>query len=415
MQPGLREQEQQRRLRRMKMLATGLLVLMAVVFVLAHLGYDQYPLLGYVRAFAEAAMIGALADWFAVTALFRHPLGIPIPHTAIIPRQKERIGESLANFVRDNFLTPEALRPRLEGTDFAATIGAWISQPENAKKVTHDVAGILNWLLQTVDSDALRDLVRRNLHRSLREVTVAPLIGRVLDLLVRSDHHQQLMDAAVGAARQTLEDNRFAIRMKIRTESPWWIPKFVDEEIYDKIVSEMEGALNRIGTDENHSARMQFNEKVQAFIERLRHDPELIERGEELKDELLDHPAVQRYLADVWLHLSAYLRDQTGDPDSQFLQRISNALVRLGETVSEDPQLSAEINRWTTDALQYLVSQYRTSIANVITETVRGWDPELTARRVELQVGRDLQFIRINGTLVGGLAGLTIYSLIQLF
>ncbi len=397
----------------MKWLATGLLLFMAVVFVLAHLNVDRWPALGFLRAFAEAAMVGALADWFAVTALFRHPLGIPIPHTAIIPRQKDRLGESLANFVRRNFLTPEALRPRLETTDFAGAVGAWLSQPENADRVTQDFAGVMRWLLETVDSTTLRDAVRRNLHRTLRDVTATPLIGRVLELLVSADHHQQLMDTAVAAARQALDENRFAIRLKIRSESPWWVPQFVDEEIYDKIVNEIESLLNRIGTDEGHSARMQFNEKAREFIASLKEDPEIIERGEELKDELLDHPAVQRYLADAWTHLSAYLRDQSRQPDSALLQRVSRALIRVGASVREDPALGNEINRWVRDAILYLVGQYRVGIASVITETVSSWDAEATSRRVELQVGRDLQFIRINGTLVGGFAGLAIYSLIH--
>ena len=397
----------------MKALATGLLLFMAVVFVVAHLNVDRWPSLGYLRAFAEAAMVGALADWFAVTALFRHPLGIPIPHTAIIPRQKDRLGQSLANFVRRNFLTPEALRPRLDGTDFGGAIGAWLSRPENADRVTQDFAGVVRWLLDTVDSATLRDAVRRNLQRTLRDVTVAPLIGRVLELMVSADHHQQLMDTAVGAARQALDENRFAIRLKIRTESPWWVPQFVDEEIYDKIVNEIEGLLNRIGTDENHSARMQFNEKAQEFIASLQTDPEIIERGEELKDELLDHPAVQRYLADAWTHLSAYLREQSRQPDSALLERVSRALVRVGTSIGDDPALGAEINRWTRDAILYLVGQYRAGIADIITDTVSSWDAQATSKRVELQVGRDLQFIRINGTLVGGFAGLAIYSVIH--
>ncbi|NNF62212.1 MAG: DUF445 domain-containing protein [Gammaproteobacteria bacterium] len=408
------EAEQERRLRRMKMLATGLLLFMAVVFVLAHLYMHRWPLLGYVRAFAEASMVGALADWFAVTALFRHPMGIPIPHTAIIPRQKDRLGESLANFVRRNFLTPNALRPRLEATDFAGTISRWASQPDNARKIASDIAGIARWLLDTVDTGPLRDMVRRNLQRSLSDTTVTPLIGRVLDLLVTSDHHQQLMDTAVAAARQQLEENRFAIRLKIATESPWWVPDFVDEEIYDKIVNEIESTLENVGTDEEHPARIQFNVATRQFIEQLKQDPEIIARGEALKEELLEHPVVQQYLADVWTHIATYLREQSDMEDSALVQRLSDALTRIGGTFRDDPRLSEELNRWARDALAYLVEQYRGDIASIISETVSAWDPSVTARRVELYVGRDLQFIRINGTLVGGFAGLAIYSLIQL-
>ncbi len=418
LQPGAefaaRELEQARRLRRMKVVATGLLVFMAIVFVLAHLYLERWPWLGYVRAFAEASMVGALADWFAVTALFRHPLGVPIPHTAIIPKQKDRLGESLANFVRQNFLTPAALEPRLASTDFARGLSSWLARPGNADKIALDVAGILRWLLGTVDSEALRDLVRRNLQRSLSDVQVTPLIGRVLDLLVSADHHQQLMDTAVAAARKTLDENRFAIRLKIASESPWWVPDFVDEEIYDKIVNEIEMMLRRIGTDENHAARQQFNIAAHEFIESLKTDPEVIGRGESLKEELLDHPAIQKYLADVWTHIAAFLREQSGDPESALVRRLSGALVRIGETFRDDPRLGEELNRWVRDAITYLVEQYRGEIASVISETVAAWDPSATSRRLELYVGRDLQFIRINGTLVGGFAGLAIYSLIRL-
>lgn len=408
------EIEQAKRLRRMKLLATGLLLLMAVVFVLAHLYIDRSPVLGYIRAFAEASMVGALADWFAVTALFKHPLGIPIPHTAIIPQQKDRLGESLATFVRQNFLTPTALRPRLDNTDFSGAISRWLSQPENANKVARDIAGMLRWLLNTVDSDVLRNLVRSNLQRTLGNVAVTPLVGRVLDLLVNAEHHQQLMDTAVAAARQHLVENRFAIRLKIASESPWWVPGFVDEEIYDKIVNEIEGVLERIGTDATHAARIQFNQAARDFIESLKSDPAVIARGEQLKDELLEHPAVQQYLADVWTQIAAQLREQSEQPESELVQRLADALTHIGETFRDDPTLGDELNRWVRDAVGYLVDQYRTGIASIISETIRAWDPSATSQRVELYVGRDLQFIRINGTLVGGFAGLAIYSLIKL-
>jgi uncharacterized membrane-anchored protein YjiN (DUF445 family) len=412
---GIDEAVQARRLRAMKLIATGLLVFMAIVFVLTHIYSYRWPWLGYVRAFAEASMIGALADWFAVTALFKHPLGIPIPHTAIIPNQKDRLGESLARFVRQNFLVPTALQPRLDRTDFSRAISSWISQPGNADKVARDIAGTLRWVLSTFDSDVLRDLVRRNLQRTLTRISVTPLVGRVLDQLVSADHHQQLMDAAVAAAHQHLAENRFAIRLKIASESPWWVPDFVDEEIYDKIVNEIEAALHRVGTDENHAARIQFNQAARNFIDSLKHDPEIIARGEALKDELLDHPAVQQYLADIWTQISDNLREQSNEPDSAMIQRLSIALTRVGETFRDDPTLGEELNRWVRDAISYLVSQYRAGIASVISETVQAWDPSATSRRLELYVGRDLQFIRINGTLVGGFAGLAIYSLIQLF
>ncbi|NNF52155.1 MAG: DUF445 domain-containing protein [Gammaproteobacteria bacterium] len=410
-----REASQERRLGAMKRLATGMLILMAGVFAASHIYLPLLPWLAWVEAFAEAAMVGALADWFAVTALFRHPLGLPIPHTAIIPRRKDELGENLARFVRENFLISQALEPRLASLDAAGRTGAWLAKAHNARRVSADAGAFLEWLLATMDSEALRDFLRENLHLELRQLQVTPLVGRILDLLTRSNRHQALMDLAVRVARQHLDENRVLIRIRIDEKSPWWMPGFVDQEIFDKIVTEVEALLEAIGSDPEHEARQRFNEGVQTFIESLKNDPDTIARGEEIKNELLDHPVVQQYLASLWQHVSDFILRQASEPESVLRQRFESGLMSFGEALKYDPELRAQINQWLNDAILRIVRNYQEEIASVISETVRSWDSDVTARRVELAVGRDLQFIRINGTIVGGIAGLAIYALSRMF
>lgn len=410
-----REASQETRLRAMKRLATGMLLLMAVIFLVSHIYRPAWPWLAWVEAFAEAAMVGALADWFAVTALFRHPLGLPIPHTAIIPRRKDELGRNLARFVRENFLISEALAPRLASLDAAGRAGAWLAEAPNSRRVSADAGAFLQWLLATLDSEALRDFLRDNLHLELRRLQIAPLAGRILDLLTRSNRHQGLMDLAVRIAREHLDENRVLIRIRIDEKSPWWLPGFVDQEIFDKIVNEVESVLDAIGNNPEHEARQRFNEGVQNFIEALKNDPETIARGEEIKNELLAHPVVQEYLSSLWQHVSDFLLRQASEPDSALRLRFESGLMRFGEALKHDEELRAQINLWLNDAILRIVRNYREEIAGVISETVRGWDSDVTSRRVELAVGRDLQFIRINGTLVGGVAGLAIYAISRLF
>ncbi|MCZ6911252.1 MAG: DUF445 domain-containing protein [Proteobacteria bacterium] len=408
------EQEKIRRLNAMKRLATGLLLLMAVVFVVAHKAQESYAWLSYVRAFAEAAMIGALADWFAVTALFRHPMGLPIPHTAIIARRKDEIGESLAGFVRDNFLVEDALQPRMRGIDFAIRVGGWMSQPDNARRLAGDAGAFASWFLDVFDSTALRHFLRENLQLTMRQIQITPLVGRSLDLLTAGDHHQELINALTAVARRQLEQNKDRIRERIKTSSPWWLPKFVDQEIYDKLVAEFEELLDRVGDDSENEARQNFNDEVTRFLNALKNDPEVIARGERLKDELLSHPEVQQYFFDIWNEISVYLSRESADPNSRIRRKIETGIMQFGDALLHSPEMQKQVNDWISDVVLYVVGHYRDEISAVISDTVKRWDAEATSQRIEIQVGRDLQFIRINGTMVGGMVGLLIHTVIQL-
>ncbi len=409
-----REAAQQRSLGGMKRLATGMLALMAAVFVASRIYQPLWPWLAWVEAFAEAAMVGALADWFAVTALFRHPLGLPIPHTAIIPRRKNELGDTLARFVRENFLIRDALHPRLYSLDAAGRAGAWLEQPDNARRVSDDAAAFLAWMLATIDSEALRDFMRENLHMELRQMPVTPFLGRVLELLTAGNHHQALVDLAVRIAREHVDENRVLIRIRIDEKSPWWLPGFVDQEIFDKIIAEVERLLDEVGSNQDHAARQRFNEGVRKFIEALKNDPAMIARGEEIKNEILDHPVVQQYLSDLWNRVSSYVLRESAAPDSTLRVRFEAGLVSFGQALRQDHALRQQINQWLNDAILRIVRNYRQEISSVISETVHSWEGNVTARRVELAVGRDLQFIRINGTIVGGIAGLAIHAVSSL-
>jgi len=409
------EQERARALARMKRVATGLFLLMAVVFCLTLLVPDNPTWLGYVRAFSEAAMIGALADWFAVTALFRHPLGIPIPHTAIVPNNKDRIGDSLAGFVERNFLTKDVLEPKLKELDFATRIGQWMQEPANASRLSKDAGELINWLLDSIDNDSVRSFLEKNLRTGSGSIQVAPLISRVLSALTASNRHQELIDSAVRIARQQLYANQHSIRNRIKDQSPWWLPKFVDEEIYQKILGEIAHLLNRIGDDPNHPARHSFNRATEELTESLASDPDMISRGEEIKADLLNHPAVQHYLTASWDDIKQYVNEQANQPDSKLRERLERAISKLGQALQEDQPMQKQVNDWVRSGILNVLDNHRASIGSVISDTVKSWDTDLTTRRVELQVGRDLQFIRINGTLVGGLVGLIIYTLVEVF
>lgn len=410
------DQQRATDLRRMKWVATGLLVVVTIVFVLARVFRDRGgSWLGYVEAFAEAAMVGALADWFAVTALFRHPLGLPIPHTAIIPKRKDQIGQSLGTFVQDNFLTEELLNERLEKARVGARLGEWLAHPANALRASSAAGDVIRGALEVVDDAAISGSIEAMVERRIRATPVAPLMGRAIDVAVENGHHQRLLDATMTGLKNFLDDNRDTFRVRLQTESPWWVPESIDDRIFDKIFTGVHRFLDDVGRDHDHEVRRSIDQRVVAFAERLRDDPELVRKGEELKDELLAHPDVRAWIASLWGEVKTSLEHAAVDPDSELRRRMTFSLSQLGQRLRDDVELQGKVDRWVASAGGYLVSNYRHEVANMISSTVERWDAESTSKRLELQVGRDLQFIRINGTVVGGLAGLLIHLLTELF
>jgi uncharacterized membrane-anchored protein YjiN (DUF445 family) len=409
--------ERRRSLRRMKVVALGLLVAAAVVYVVATVAGGRGgggATWGYVQAFAEAAMVGALADWFAVTALFRHPLRIPIPHTAIIPKRKDQIGRSLGDFVESNFLTHEVLGERLAQADVGARLGHWLADPVNARRVSEALGDALKGTLEVLDDDEVQHGLEGVVRRRVRAAPAAPLVGKVIDLSVEGGHHQRLLDAVLTGLHGFLDDNRLTFRRRLEEESPWWVPEPIDDRIFEKIYTAVGRFIGDVGSDREHEVRRTVDVRVAAFAERLKHDPDLLAKGEELKDELLDHPEFRAWIESLWLGTKRGLIEAANDPASEFRVRAADNLQRLGVRLGHEPELQRKVDDWVERSVGYVIEHYRSEVSDLIATTVERWDGESTARKLELQVGRDLQFIRINGTLVGGLAGLVIHALSEL-
>lgn len=401
----------QAQLDKMKRRATGLLAVAAAVFGAASAFEGRYPWLGFVRATAEASLVGGLADWFAVTALFRHPLGIPIPHTAIVATRKEHIGRILGNFVQNHFLSREVVAANLRAVRPAERGARWLSDPEHSRRIARQVASGLAKTLEALPDDEVRELVRQIVSARLRATRVAPALGKTLALVLAGNRQQELMDVAVRLAAEAVLDNRELIRERVRAESPWWVPGVVDDRIYQRIIDAVERLLREMSADPLHPLRAAFDDAVRDFIDRLQHSPEVIAKAEAMKDEWLADPSVADLSNRLWeATRHAIVAYATGaDGSAGAPGPLERGLSEFGTALLANVNMLAEIDDLAIDLTATVVERYRQEIGDLIAQTVAGWDPEATSRRFELAVGRDLQFVRINGTLVGGLVGLTIY------
>jgi uncharacterized membrane-anchored protein YjiN (DUF445 family) len=407
--------ERRRDLRRMKAFATGLLLAVAVVYLIARANEDSGPAwVGYVRATAEAAMVGALADWFAVTALFRHPLGVPIPHTAIIPHRKDQIGRSLGEFVQGNFLTPDLLTERVAAVHVGRRLGGWLAVPANAERAASAVGDAMRGVVEVLDDRDVQDALGVMVERRLRQVEVAPLLARGIDVSVEGGHHQRLLDAILRGLSTFLDDNRGMLRDRLKKESPWWVPEPIDDRLFNKIFDGVQRFLGDLAETPDHEVRQSIEERILDLAARLRTDPAIIAKAEELKHEVLSRPEVQAWFGSLWGSVKKSVLDAADDPASDLRVRLTGGLRSAGQRLATDAELQAKIDGWVERTLVYVVEHYQGEVADLIATTVERWDSADTARRIELQVGRDLQFIRINGTIVGGLAGLLIYTFSQL-
>ena len=394
----------------MKRRATGLLALAAAVFAVASAFETRYPWLGYVRATAEASLVGGLADWFAVTALFRHPLGIPIPHTAIVATRKERIGRILGTFVQDHFLSRAVVGANLRAVHPAERAARWLSHPEHSHQIARQVASGLAKTLETLPDHDVRELMREVVSARLRATRVAPAIGKTLAVVLGGNRQQELLDLVVRLVAGAIRDNRELIREKVRSESPWWVPGVVDNKIYQRILETVEGLLQDIGSDADHPLRAKLDAALWDFVDRLQHSPEVIAKAEAIKEEWLAQPAVADLSTRLWEAVRGAIVAYATRADGSAPGPLDRGLSEFGAALLANEALLAELDELMIDLAAKVVEQYRHEIGGLIATTVAGWDPEATSRRFELAVGRDLQFVRINGTLVGGLVGLVIYT-----
>jgi len=402
-------------LRRMKLISGGLLLVAAVVYVLCRALSDGDGVWGYVEAAAEASMVGGLADWFAVTALFRRPLRLPIPHTAIIPNKKDQIGEGLAGFVQEYFLTSEIVGERVAAARVPQKVGEWLADPDHARRLADELSSAVGGMASVLRDDELRNAVAAFADKRLREMDIAPLLARLIDTACDAGQHQAALTTFLRGARRFLDTNRLEFRKRVAQESPEWVPEWVDERVFNKGFRLLQDFLGDVIDDEGHGLRRGYDTQLRELAERLRTDPEQIAKVEAARDQLLDHPRIHEYLANLWDSLKQLVLREADDPDSDLRRSAASLTMRAGEVLRDDPAVSGKVE----DALQrlvgHVVANYADDLAGVISTTIGRWDTEETSRRLELQVGRDLQFIRINGTVVGALAGLVIYALSQLF
>ena len=414
MQPLSDPEERQRQLDRMKRRASGLLVFMGALFLVARFFEPRYSWLGYIRATAEASLVGGIADWFAITALFRHPLGVPIPHTAIIPSRKDRIGRSLGNFVQNNFLSPELLAAKLRGAHLSRRGAEWLSTPEHAGKAAQNVASVLRSAGEVVRDEDVHSLLDRSVVEPLRRMPIAPVLSKGLELLTVDGRHQQLLDRVINGLTTLVAENEELIRDRIREESPWWVPELVDDKIHRKVLGGIERTLYEVGADPDQRLRRQFDQLLVEWIIQLQESPEVIARAEAIKHQILDPETSGRLAASIWHETKAALGRENVAQDGGAMDAVSRGMSALGRAALEDETLLEKVDGWIISAVLKVVEQHRHEVGGLIAQTVSAWDPAETSRRIELLVGRDLQFIRINGTLVGGLVGLILYSVTQL-
>jgi len=394
----------------MKAFATGLLVAMTALFLVTSAIEDGHSSISYVRAFAEAGMVGALADWFAVTALFKHPLGLPIPHTAIIANRKDDIGRGLGTFVQGNFLSGPVLGERLASIGVADKVGQWLADRHNAEQLAANAGDVVEAVTEVLSDEDVATAVQDMVDARLRAIPAAPLASRVLDAAVENGQHRVMLDSLLKGTSRAVEQNRDLLRVQLGKESPWWVPDAVDDRVFDKLYSSLNNFLGEVAADPEHAVRRQMDERIRLLVDELRDSPEMAERGEELKAQLLDNPAIRQWSGRLWGELKTGLVSTAADPESELRGRMVDGIVRLGDTIQTDPELRAKIDGWVERTVDYLVQQYGHEVADLISSTVEKWDADDGSRRIELQVGRDLQFIRINGTVVGGLAGVVIYA-----
>jgi uncharacterized membrane-anchored protein YjiN (DUF445 family) len=408
------DRARRRGLRTMKAVALGALVFMAVLFAISFSLQERFTWLQWVRAAAEGGMVGALADWFAVTALFRHPLGIPIPHTAIIPRRKDEIGRSLGEFIETNFLSAPVVRGKLESTAIARRLGEWLSDEQHAARVATEGATAASAVLRALSDDDVRDVIEDLAREHMLAPDWGPSVGGWLEKVVASGAHTGAVDLAADSLATWLAANQEAFAGLVSRRLPGWVPglahRFVDDTVYRQAVS----FVDAVRADPQHPARHAVDGYLRRLADNLQHDPATIGRLEDAKAAVFDSPRVRALAGQAWATAKSGLLTSLADADSGLRRRAVQALTEIGERLTTDESLQRRVDGWVTDAAVFVVERYRHDIASVITDTVERWDPAETTEKIELLVGRDLQYIRLNGTIVGALAGVAIFSIAEI-
>jgi len=408
--------ERRRGLRRMKAVALSFLIGATVIFLVCRWGQAQGgpPWIGYVGAAAEAGMVGALADWFAVTALFRHPLGLKIPHTAIIKRKKDQLGEGLGSFVRENFLSAPVVETKLRDAEIAGRLGKWLSEPMHADRVADEASTVLRVVVELLNDEDIQHVIDRTIVKRLAEPQWGPPVGRVLGQLLAENRQEALIQLLCDRAFEWALNAGDTIERVVTRDSPSWSPRFVDQLVGDRIHRELMDFTDKVRRNPNHELRLSATRFLFEFANDLQSDDATIARAEAVKEQLMARDEVTRAAETAWKTLKRLVLEGMDDPSSALRTRIADSIVIIGESLRDDAELRDKVDNWIVRGAQHLVGQYGGEITTIITDTIERWDAEEASRRIELHVGRDLQFIRINGTVVGALAGLVIYTVAQI-
>ena len=404
---GDTDQARRRALRRMKAVATGLLAVAAAGYGLT---LHQDGWLGFVNAACEAAMVGAAADWFAVTALFRHPLGLPIPHTALIPTRKDALGRSLQDFVATHFLAPDVVRSRVAAVGVARRVGIWLADPPHAERVAAEVAGAGRGLLQVLQDDRVAALLEEVVLRPMLARPWAPPAGRLLEHIVAEQAHHRLVDLVVEEVHEWLARHEDVVTALVRDRAPAWTPSWLDERVSQRAYQEALRWAGDIRNDPRHRVRLALDDMLVGLAKDLQSDPVMQARAMDLQQRILENPGVREAVEALWTAVRGVLEEATRNEDSDLRRRLVAGIASFGRRLGADPELQASVDRYVENAAGHLVTSYRDEVATVISETIERWDGREASRRIELHVGRDLQFIRINGTVVGGLVGVLIHT-----
>jgi uncharacterized membrane-anchored protein YjiN (DUF445 family) len=406
---SMQQEEQAVQLTKTRRVATGLLILMAIVFVAAKIGESRYRALSFVAAFAEAAMVGGLADWFAVTALFRSPLGLPIPHTAIIPRNKERIGDNLANFLQHNFITQEIIREELRPIDFAGVASKWLNNPQNSRTASRQIVRSIPAMLRMIEDEDVLHFLQARLAAARDQMRFAPLVGDILSSLVAGGHHQVLFNYLVEIMARAVHDNSSYIRWKIDESSPRWLPKAIDDRIYARLLDGLQSTLDEM-REEDSEWRLRFHGAIEELIGKLRTSPEYEQKVEAFVITTLDHPLFLDYVTQIWHDIKDRVLADIASDDSQIAAKVDQGLRAFTDGLLAETAVRNKLNQWIRILATDAIVERRAIIADLVSRVIRKWDADTISRKLELQVGKDLQYIRINGTLVGGLVGLVLHT-----
>ena len=397
-------------LARMKFRATMLLVGVTIVFFAAELSEYNAVWVGFVLATAEAAMVGAVADWFAVTALFRHPMGIKIPHTAIIPSKKNSFGERLGGFVQQNFLTGDIIVAKLASIQLTRRTAEWLTDTENSRTVANLIRAGFHGMFQVVKDEDVRKMIEQGLLKRVRETQAAPIIGSLLDAATSGPKQRELLIGLVNLLIHFVDQNKRAIQNKIIDETPWWMPWSLDEKVYTRVMDWLVTLDRELADEGRHPIQEKFDKTIKEFVERLKYDPDVIAKGERIKEDLLNHPTLKDFSDTLWAEIKSSLLTHTEQSRPGVDGPIEKGVVKMGQVLLRDEKMMKKIDSWLEEMTRYLMQSYGHEIGSLISHTVERWDPDATSRKIELQVGKDLQYIRINGTVVGGLVGLLIHT-----